>query len=107
MEGLNFNIFIIISTGLSIILIAWAFLVKSRSRNFKTDESKQFVTSSVLSLRTTLQLLLSILTIFILSLVIKSWGMGILFKRENLLLMAPFVLSLVIVLIIEPQSRKN
>ncbi len=107
MEGLNFNIFIIISTGLSILLFTWAFFVKTRSNNFKTDLEKQFVTSSVKNLRTTMQISLSILAIFLLSLIVKNWSLDQLFTRENLLLLVPFILSLVIVLRIEPQSRKN
>mgnify|MGYP000501217901 FL=1 len=107
MEGLNFNIFIVISSGLSILIIAWAFFLKSKKRNFKTDQAKQFVTSSVINLRTTLQISLSILTLFILSLVVKNWSAEELFTLEKLLLIVPFILSLVIVLFIEPLSRKS
>ncbi len=107
MEGLNFNIFIIISSGLSIILIAWAFFIKTQKKDFQTDKAKQFVTSSVLNLRTTLQISLSILSIFILTLIIKGWKIDELFTRENLLLIVPFILSLVVVLLMEPLSRKS
>ena len=107
MEGLNFNIFIVISTGLSILIIAWAFFLKSKKRDFQTDKTKQFVTSSVLNLRTTLQISLSILALFVLSLVVKQWDAEKLFTLENLLLIVPFILSLVIVLFIEPLSRKS
>lgn len=107
MEGLNFNIFIVISSGLSILIIAWAFFLKSKKRNFKTDQAKQFVTSSVINLRTTLQISLSILTLFILSLVVKNWSAEELFTLEKLLLIVPFILSLVVVLFIEPLSRKS
>ncbi|GEM_PF-5937548 len=107
MEGLNFNIFIIISSGLSILLFTWAFFVKTRKSNFKTDIEKQFVTSSVKNLRNTMQISLSILAIFLLSLIIKNWTLEQLFTRENLLLLVPFILSLIIILRIDPQSRKN
>lgn len=107
MEDLNFNIFIIISTSLSILLFTWAFFIKTRKKNFNTDIKKQFVTSSVKNLRCTMQIALSILAIFLLSLIIENWSLEQLFTRENLLLLVPFILSLVIVLRIEPQSRKN
>ncbi|PIK14362.1 MAG: hypothetical protein CES88_08425 [Halobacteriovorax sp. JY17] len=107
MEGLNFNIFIIISSGLSIFLIVWAFFIKTQKKDFQTDSAKQFVTSSVLNLRTTLQISLSILSIFILTLIIRGWELGELFTRENLLLIVPFILSLVVVLLMEPLSRKS
>ncbi|CBW24973.1 putative integral membrane protein [Halobacteriovorax marinus SJ] len=107
MEGLNFSIFIIISSGLSILLLAWAFFVKSRTKNFNTDISKQFVTSSVLNFRTTLKLCLSITTVFLLSLILKNSSLEKLISRENLLLLVPFILSLILVLKTDKQSRKN
>lgn len=98
MEGLNFNIFIITSAGLSTILFTWAFVVKSKSREFKTDIAKQFVTSSVLNFRNTLKITLSITAVFILSLIVKNSSIDELITRENLLLLVPFILSLVLVL---------
>lgn len=106
MQDLGIQILILITTGLSLILIAWALFVKTRKQNFKSDLPKQFLTNSVLNFRNSLIIVLSVLMIITLTAIFKGGTTKELFSNENLLLIVPVVLSFIIVYFLEPLARK-
>ncbi len=106
MEELGIQLFIILTSGLSILLIAWALFVKFRENNFESDFPKQFLTNSVPNLRASLLIILSLLIVITLTTIFKNRSINELFTNENLLLIVPIVLSFIIVYFVEPLSRK-
>ena len=107
MNNLNIQILLYISLGLSIVFIAWAFIVKAKKKDFSTDLPKLFVTNSVKNLRASLLILLSVALVFVLTISLDKKTINNLFLYENLLLMVPIVLSFIIIYFIEPLSRKK
>jgi len=106
MQDLGIQIFILTTSGLSLIIVAWVLFAKARSGNFKSDLPKQFLTNSVLNFRNSLLIILSLLMIITLTTIFKDRSINELFSNENLLLIVPVVLSFIIVYFVEPLSRK-